>query len=95
MSNYVAAAFAISARRFGVIAAARATPPLRPMDPAAASLPLTGAGVSSSLPVAIRSAFTAAPVTSAERRSPWVSWAWSVVLGSNYCQHISAVIVPI
>ena len=65
-----AAARATSARRSGVMAAARAAPPLRPMLTAAASLPLSGSGASFSSPVAIRMTFTAAPITSAGRCSP-------------------------
>ena len=67
--RFVAAAFAISVRRSGVIALARAAPPLAPSAFAAGSLP--SSIVSSSIsPVAICMTRTALPMTSAGRFWP-------------------------
>ncbi|HZZ62326.1 MAG TPA: hypothetical protein VFE63_14335 [Roseiarcus sp.] len=68
--RFSAAAFAISARRSGVIFAARAAPPFLPSAFAAWSFVSSGPKSSGSSPVATLMTLTAAPITSAGRRSP-------------------------
>src|ERR1700737_968211 len=67
--RFLAAFFAISARRSGVMLLARATPPFLPSAFAAGSLPSSGI-VSSISPVSTRMTRTALPITSAGRFSP-------------------------
>jgi hypothetical protein len=67
--RFTAARRAISARRSGVIFAARAFPPRLPSS-AAALLARLVSNSSLSSPVAIRMTLTAAPITSAGRFSP-------------------------